>query len=507
MEKAEKDDSYSHILKYTGLFGGVQGLNILVGIVRNKLVAMILGPDGMGLVSLFNSTIKLVSDSTGFGIPMSAVKNVSETVASGDPDKTAHAVELIRSWSVVTALLGMVLCAVLGPLLSDWTFAWGDHTLHFVLLAPVVALLAVTAGETAILKGARRLRALAEISVCNMLFALLCSVPLYYFFGQAGIVPSLVLLALGQCLLTVAYSYRLYRPTFAFGRRQFEEGKGMIRLGVAFVAAGVLGSGAEFVVRSYLNNTGELSTVGLYNAGFMMTMTYAGMVFSAMETDYFPRLSGMQTLGRDFNRTVNHQVEVSLLLVSPMLVFFVVALPVLLPLLYSGQFLPVLGMMKVTVLAMYFRALTLPVEYIALARGDSRGYLVLEALYDVVFVVLVLVGYEQWGLVGTGVGLAVAGMANLLLVYGYTCRRYGYRVSATVRLYALVQLPLGLAACLLAQVLAGWAYWAVGLLLALLSLAISIHILRSKSGLWTTLVSRVHRRLNRPKPHAHDDRL
>ena len=53
----KKTDSYSHILRYTGLFGGVQGLNILVGIVRNKLVAMILGPDGMGLISLFNSTL------------------------------------------------------------------------------------------------------------------------------------------------------------------------------------------------------------------------------------------------------------------------------------------------------------------------------------------------------------------------------------------------------------------------------------------------------------------
>lgn len=46
-------NSYSHILKYTGLFGGVQGLNMLVGVVRNKFTAMFLGPSGMGLLSLF----------------------------------------------------------------------------------------------------------------------------------------------------------------------------------------------------------------------------------------------------------------------------------------------------------------------------------------------------------------------------------------------------------------------------------------------------------------------
>jgi hypothetical protein len=131
MKKQAKEDSYLHILKYTGLFGGVQGLNILVGIVRNKFVAMILGPDGMGLVSLFNSTIKLVSDSTNFGISMSAVKTLSEAFESDDDARKAAVVAMIRSWNLLTAILGMVLCVVLSPFLNKWTFSW--ETIHFIL--------------------------------------------------------------------------------------------------------------------------------------------------------------------------------------------------------------------------------------------------------------------------------------------------------------------------------------------------------------------------------------
>ena len=505
MEKQEKDDSYSHILKYTGLFGGVQGLNILVGVVRNKLVAMILGPDGMGLASLFNSTIKLFSDSTNLGISMSAVKNISEAIDAGHEARVSEAVRLIRSWSLFTALLGMLLCVALSPLLSEWTFAWGNHTLHFVFLSPVVALTAITGGETAILKGARQLRKLAIVSVYSMLFALVCSVPIYYFFGQSGIVPSLVLVALAQCVTTIAYSYRLYRPSFSFSSDYIRRGEGMIRLGIAFVLAGILGSGAEFVLRSYLNHTGELYTVGLYNAGYVMTMTYAGMVFSAMETDYFPRLSGIKTLGHRLNETVNHQIEVSLLLVSPLLAFFMVAQPILLPLLYSGKFMPVVGMMKVAVLAMYFRALALPVEYIALSRGDSRGYLFLETVYDVAFVLLVIVGYEHRGLLGTGIGLAAAGVVNLLAVLCYARWKYAYRPGAPVRLYALLQLPLGAATCLSTFVLHGAAYWVAGLLLSLASLAVSMSILRSKTNLWNALREKAGRRLRRMRKGGSGD--
>ncbi len=37
----EGSESYQHILKYTGIFGGVQGLNIVLGLVRTKLIALL----------------------------------------------------------------------------------------------------------------------------------------------------------------------------------------------------------------------------------------------------------------------------------------------------------------------------------------------------------------------------------------------------------------------------------------------------------------------------------
>lgn len=496
MAKEEQEDSYSHILKYTGVFGGVQGLGILVGVVRNKLVAMILGPNGMGLISLFNSTIKLVSDSTGLGIPMSAVKDISEAYEQNDMSRVSHIVKVVRSWSLLTALFGAFLCIVLSPLLNSWTFTWGNHTLHFILLSPVVFMTAVTGGEAAILKGARQLKHLAALSVYSVLAALLISVPLYYVWWEAAIVPSLVLIALAQMLITVAYSYHLFPLHVSFRHQLMEEGASMVKLGIAFLLAGILGSGADFVIRSYLSHRGGLDVLGLYNAGYMMTMTYAGMVFSAMETDYFPRLSGIVSPGPDLNRTVNRQIEVSLLLVAPLLVLFMVGLPLLLPLLYSGKFLPVVDMMKMSVPAMYFRAITLPVEFVPLSRGDSGSYLFLEAVYDLLVVVLVLLGYRGFGLVGTGEALLLTSILNLIVVLSYTRYRYGFSTSRDVRLYALVQITLGGVTLLEVWCLDGLFYWLSGILLFLVSLGFSVMILHRKTHLWASLVNRLKRRLH-----------
>ena len=501
MIKEKKDDSYSHILKYTGIFGGVQGLNILMSVVRNKLVAIILGPEGMGLISLFNSSIKLVSDSTNLGISMSAVREVSEAYEHGDEEKLNHIVSLVRLWSFLTALLGMLVCIVFSPFLNSFTFSWGDHTHHFVLLSPTVAMMAITGGELAILKGTRRLKSLAVISVYGVIATLLTSIPLFYIWGESAIVPSIALVALLQMLLTICYSFRLFPTCFSMSlsraKSLFGEGLGMVRLGVAFILAGILGSGAEFAVRSYLNYTSGLDMVGFYNTGFMMTMTYAGMVFQAMETDYFPRLSAIEGTGTELNSVVNRQIEISLLLVSPLLAAFILGSPLILRLLFSAKFLPVVGMMKIALIAMYFRAITLPIEYISLSKGDSKTYLFLEALYDVLLIALVILGFKLWALEGTGIALVLLGLTNLIVVLVFMRYRYHYSPSRPVVVYFVVQMLLGIftywASCLENPIIS----WGIAGLACLCSLAFSLKVLHSKTKLWNSLVLKVKSKLKK----------
>ena len=474
----DTNGSYRHILKYTGIFGGVQGLNVLIGLVRTKLVAILLGPSGMGLASLFNTTVGFVSQATNLGLPISAVRQMSELYDRGDQEAINHFVKVIRGWSLLTALVGMLVCVAIGPFLSQTTFAWGDHSLHFMLLSPAVGMMAITGGETAILKGMRKLGSIAIIQVLAVVAALAISVPVYYVFGESGIVPVIVMMAFATMVLTLKQSLKLIPLRLRGAKGMLGEGMEMVRLGVAFTLAAVIGTASEMLIRSYLNVTGDLDVLGLYNAGYMLTITYAGMVFSAMEADYYPRLSAVQHDIEATNETVNRQMKVSLLLISPMLAALIIALPLLVPMLFSGKFLPVVGMAQVAALAMYMKVLTLPVAYITLARGYSLSYLFLESCYFVVFVVLIIVGYQYWGLFGTGLAITLAHVFEYVLVNGYAYKKYGYRSSATVNGYAIVQVALGLLAYILTLVADGYLYWSIGALIVILSGLLSLKALR-----------------------------
>lgn len=495
MSEQTRTESYSHILKYTSLFGGIQGLSILIGVLRNKLVAVLLGPGGVGLQALFNSTVKLLGDSTNLGVPMSGVREISSVYDEGVEERMSYSVKLIRSWSLLVAIVGTMLCIVMSPLLNLFSFDWGDHTLHYMALSPVVGMTAVIGGELSILKGIRKLRDLAVTSVLTVLVSLLLSVPLFFIWRERAIVPVMILASFAQLIIVMKRSCRLFPYQINLSKKILRDGFGMVKLGVAFVFAGILGSGADYIVRTWLNRTGGLDILGLYNAGYMMTMVYAGMVFSAMETDYFPRLSAVKSLGRELNDKVNKQIEVSLLLASPMLVAFIIGLPVLLPLLYSGRFLPVLEMAQVAALAMYLRAMKLPVAYLPLARGDSKSYLLMEGIYDVVMVAIVLCFYTIYGLLGTGIAMLLVAVFDFLMQISYMRYRYRYMLSREVITYALMQLPIGVTAYGVTCYLQGWAYWFFGICLFVASSAVSLAVIRQKTRLWSRMKEKVKRHL------------
>ena len=484
----EKPNVYSHILKSTIVFGGMQGFNVLIGLLRNKFVALFIGPAGMGLVALFTSTIKLLGDITNLGLPVSAVRELSKAYEDTDRSVLERLVSVFRRWTLCTALVGMVLCVVLSSFISQLAFSSSDYTWHIVLLSPAVAFATLAAGETALLKATRKIHKLVKSSVYSLIASLVITVPLYYFYGIRGVVPVLVLVALAQAAIVLFYSFREYPWRF---RGMFCEGYRFVRLGIAFIAGGVIGSITEFAIRSSLSAMSDVETVGLYNAAYMILVTYAGTVFTSMETDYYPRLSAVRGEGsatseaENRNLIVSRQLEMNLLLMGPIISAIILLLPIAIPLLYNWEFLGVVGMTQIAAAGLLFKAFYMPLEYIPLSRGEARVFLVQESCCVVLLIVCEIIGYLLHGLDGLGAGIVVAYAVESIGVYVFCRIHYAYRLSFPSVQHLLVHvLNLLLLGCVvwLSEV-DSWCYWLLGLFLCAASLLYSFsRIRRSLKG-------------------------
>ena len=451
--------NYRQIFRSTGLLGSVQLLYILIAILRNKVAAIFIGAAGMGLADLYARTIELLGSATNFGLGMSAVKQLAELCGEEEQQKEKSSARslrpfssvvykqvcVIRTWVLFTAILGTLTCLALAPLLSRWATDSPNHTEAFYLLAPMVGLTTLTSGEMAILKATRRLRRLASATSAGAVATLFLTSSLYAWLGVKGIVPALVLSAAGLFVFHLQAATRDFPYHInPFCSSIVRKGLPLVRLGTAFILAGIMTSGAEMIIRSALmHNQAGTALIGLYAAGLALTVSYARMIFVAMDAEYFPRLTTILGNRRETNLTINRQINSLIVLMAPFLLIFCLFLPLIVRLLYTEEFLDIIPMVICAAPFMYFKAIYTPIAYLPLAHGDSVRYMTMEFIYNVVFCIAVIVGFTYGGLWGAGIGLTLANLFDLLLISLSYSLHYGYRMNAdTLRRSVLLLFPL-----------------------------------------------------------------
>ena len=178
------------VVKAMGLFSGVQMLSIVCSVIRCKLVAMWIGPIGVGLFALWNSVLEMIGAASNLGIRNSSVRSLAVEQARGDESAISRMAAVVRRWSVWLGLGGALLTVALAPLLSTLTFGDEHHIWGFVLLAVAVLMNSLMNGEHAILQGTSMLRRLASASVAGSVAGLVLSVPMIYFWRVDSVLPS-----------------------------------------------------------------------------------------------------------------------------------------------------------------------------------------------------------------------------------------------------------------------------------------------------------------------------
>src|SRR5712691_4627191 len=85
-------NTYGQILKSSALIGGSSVVRICLGFVRNKAMTLILGPEGFGLLGIYQSIADLTQAVAGMGLNSSGVRQIAESVSTGDNARIARTV-------------------------------------------------------------------------------------------------------------------------------------------------------------------------------------------------------------------------------------------------------------------------------------------------------------------------------------------------------------------------------------------------------------------------------
>ena len=434
------DNSYRQILRSSSIIGGASVVNIAIGLVRMKAVAMLLGPAGVGLTGLFTSVVALVSNVAGLGFGTVGTRQIAEAAGKDDPQRIAAARRALFWGTLVLALTGAALVWTLRALLAT-------HVLHDPALAPQVGWLALAVGLTvaaasqnALLNGLRRIGAIARLQIGSAVISTVLGLLAIWLWGTAGIVAFVIAVPLATFALGhvfVAQLPKVQAPPSDL-RELSAQWRTLARLGAAFMVAGLAGVVGQLLVRILVQRDLGADALGQFQAAWAISMTYLGFVLGAMGTDFYPRLTAVINDPEAANRLVNEQTEVALLLATPVLLAMLALAPWVVRLLYTAEFTDAADVLRWQVLGDFLKVVSWPLGFILLAAGAGRTFMLTEWVGMGSFVLFTWVGLPLIGIAATGVAFLGLYVVYLPLVYWLAVRRTGFRWSRAVALQLLL---------------------------------------------------------------------
>lgn len=413
------------------MIGGSAAVNVCIGIVRTKVMAVLLGPAGYGMMGAYVLITELTRSVAQLGLNASGVRQIADADASGDTSRIARTVTVLRRTSWVCALLGAALLAAFSEPISNLTFGHTQHASAVAWLSLAVFCSVVAGGQGALLQGMRRIADMAKLAVLGGLLGTVIGIPMVYVLGEDGLVPTLVVVAACSVATSWWYSRKVRIATPALSATDIaSESAALLKLGLAFMASGLLMTGAAYAVRIIVLRKAGLDAAGVYYAAWTLGGLYIGFVLQAMGTDFYPRLVGVAQDDAECNRLVNEQAQVSLLLAVPGVLATLTLAPLAISLLYSAKFAPAADVLRWICLGISLRVLTWPIGFIVVAKNRQVLFFAIEVAWTVVNVGLTWWCVETVGVNGAGIAFFGSYVFHGLLVYPIVRRLSGFRWTA-----------------------------------------------------------------------------
>ena len=428
----DNQQSYRKVLNATSLFGGVQFINIILRLIRSKAIALLIGPIGMGISNLLLTTMELINGLTNLGLERSAVKDISLANTNSNSKNVAITISILKKLVWLTITVGVILMVLLAPWLSEITFGNKDYTISFRWISIALLFKQLSSSQLAILQGLRKLKSLAKANLLGNFIGLLITLPLYYYYKIDAIVPAIIIATFMSFVFTYYYSHKLDIESVTISRKEaVSEGKGMINLGVMLSLSSLITLLVAYIIRIYIGSANEteelgLIDVGLYSAGFVILNSYVGIIFNAMGTDYFPRLSEIANDIKKLRKTVLEQATVAILLITPIIVVFLACAPFIIVILYSHEFSPIVTMVTWGILGMIFKAVSWSMGYMIIAKGDSKVFIKTAIGFNTILLSINIIGYHFGGLEGVGISFFIYYIIHFIAIRIITYYRYDF---------------------------------------------------------------------------------
>jgi enterobacterial common antigen flippase len=426
--------SHGEALKSSALIGGSTAIILLIRMVRTKVLAILLGPVGIGLEAIFDSITSVAKTCSELGVSNAGVRQIAASVGTGNRVIISKTIFTLRRVCMLLGAVGAGIVFVFREPISQVAFGSTQSANDVGLLSIVIFCGGLMSGQLALLQGMRRIKEMAMVNILGTLVGAGLSIPMIYLWGRDGIAAYLAVAAIVGVLISWSFARRIKVEPVSLSLSEFtSETRSLLKLGIAFASSGLMTVGALFLIRILVAREEGIDGAGQFQAASALSMVYIGFILQSMGTDFYPRLAAASEDDSRCNQLVNEQGEVSLLLGLPGILATIALAPWMIQLFYSSKFSVAGQILCWQAAGMLLRVGSWPMGFIVMAKGRSAAFFWTEFAAHSTHVILAWIGLKTFGLPGTGMAFLGLYLFHWCMMYLVVRKMTGFRWSTLSR--------------------------------------------------------------------------
>lgn len=417
------------MLKIILTIGGIQALAIAIQFIRTKVVALMLGPEGVGVVSTIDQTVQFAAFASALSIPLVSVKFLSKSHSeSPEAFRNTYAgfIHLLLLLAAGGTILSMGLVFFRPQLLGAEMEKYQLYLLIALLSVPTIVL---GGFFTNVLASAQRYRASAAMAVVTtsvtsvgIIGGVLAGGTFGYFLGNS---LSSVVLTIGIVLFLWK---RLDLPLFGAGSDVIAKLRQSPKI-ISFTACIFIGSItytlSSLVARyAVLVNFGEAET-GLLQGAMALSLAI-GLVLNPSNGLYLTPV---------MNRNLDTAEKIKQAAGFQRIMIFVLALvsmPVvmfpelMLTIMFSSSFAAVGSVVFLFTLSIFVKMITGVYNAFMIGNDDLKIYALLIAVGEIGYILLAWFLVPYYGIKGVAFGALISNAAIFLAFLARVRSKHGF---------------------------------------------------------------------------------
>lgn len=386
------------------IFGSESVVKLIVGILRAKVIAVLLGPLGVGLSGILSNLSVQASTLSIMGMDASTLRKVAEK--KEDKEYLANLRVALILMTLLLGFIGGLILFIFSKPISEALLGASDND-HIISLIGIAVLLNILFRvQSNFLNGLRLIKQQVLVGLLGSILGAVASIIIAYLMGIDGVVYYIISYEASIALLSSYFLYRVRLPKINV-KLAFKIGvefvKSTFSFGLANMSA-VLFTGFIFLwLRSVITTNLGGEELGYFQVGWVISSLYIGLVLVTLTKDYYPKLIKFFADGNPVNQIVNDQLFFVMLLAAPMLMFIITFTNEIIPILYSNEFLASVNFVKLMAVAAFLKVVAEVLAMTWMAKSEIRVIYFDTAVFNIVLLVQSIVFINYCGLIGIGI--------------------------------------------------------------------------------------------------------